>query len=576
MNPFPRCRHTLLLAGAFALLPTRLAAVEVSAAAAAAPPVDAAPLDIARIDAVKLDATIASFYPAGDPGAAILLAQGDEVLLRRSYGLASIELGVPIEPQMVFRIGSITKQFTAVAILLLAEQGKLRLDQTVAELLPDYPREPGGKVRVDQLLSHSSGIPGYTENPEFWKNACKDLTRAEMLGFFAEQPLLFPPGDRFSYSNSGYYLLGLIVEKVSGETYGDFVERHLFAPAGMSSSRYDNPLERVPGRVAGHQRLESGEYTPSPYVSMHGPFSAGALASTVDDLRRWNDALLAGKLISRASLEKAWTPYTFNDGKKSHYGFGWNIGKHGGERIVHHAGGVHGFLNTLLLFPDKHISAVVLSNGNGLNPNFVAERLAMAALGESRRFETISLPPEDLVKFEGVYRISETSRRVVRAEGGKLVTIRDGNRPSKASPLSPTEFLYDFQNDRFRFELDDQGRVQRMVMLRFADAAPEVAERTSEKLPEAPKFVELPTADLDKLVGRYALWADFEIAVRRKGAGLVIQATGQSEIAVEAVSPTELHAPLVGARLVFTLEQGKATSLILHQGGQAQTGRRID
>lgn len=534
--------------------------------AAAEPPVDSA----------QLDAMAAALYPPGDPGAAVLLARGGEILLRRGYGLASLELGVPLDPGMVFRVGSITKQLTAVAILMLAEKGKLRLDQTLAEILPDYPKEPGGQVRLDQLLSHTGGIPGYTEDPEFWKNACKELTAAEMLAFFAAKPLLFPPGERFAYSNSGYYLLGLVIEKVSGETYGDFVEKHLFAPAGMSSSRYDNPLERVPGRVAGHQRLESGEYTPAPYVSMHGPFSAGALSSTIDDLHRWNAALAAGKLISLASLEKAWTPYTLNDGKKSRYGFGWNIGRYASERLVHHAGGVSGFFNTLLFFPEKGITAVVLSNGHGLNPNFLAQRLAAAAFGKSAEFETLELPAAALAKFEGVYRISETSRRVVRAEGGKLVTIRDNNRPSKASPVSPTEFLYDLQNDRFRFELDSQGNVKRMLMVRWGDEQPEVSERTGEKLPDAPKFVELPAADLDRLAGRYELSPDFVIAVRRQGAKLVIQATGQSEIAVEAISATELLAPLVGARLVFELEGGRAKSLVLHQGGVAQPARRLD
>lgn len=524
----------------------------------------------------ELAAMAASLYPPDVPGAAMLLARGDEVLLRQGRGLASVELGVPIEPGMVFRIGSITKQFTAVAILRLAEQGKLRLDQKISEILPDYPQEQGAQVKVENLLSHTGGIPDYTQMPEFWNKSRLDLAPADMYAFFANLPLRFPPGERFEYSNSGYYVLGKIVEKVSGESYADFVQQHLFGPAGMKASLYDDPQKLVPRRVAGYVRLESGEYVPAPFVSLAAPFSAGALASTVDDLHRWNEALLAGKLVSRASLEKAWTPYTFTDGKKSHYGFGWNLGTWNGRRVVHHGGGIHGFFGALLFFPDQRITAVVLSNGNGLNPNLLAQRLAMAAFGEKSILDTVVLSQAALQKFEGIYQISESSRRTVRAKDGKIFTSRDGSRPIAASPISATEFAYDLQNDRLRFEVDASGNVTRMLMLRWGDAVPEVAEKTGEKLPEEPKFVVLPATDADKLAGIYQLATDFQLTVRRKGEGLTIQGSGQSELAASAVSPTEIFVPLVGARLVFELAGGKAKSLTLYQGGEAQTGKRID
>ncbi len=164
----------------------------------------------------------------------------------------------------------------------------------------------------------------------------------------------------------------------------------------------------------------------------------------------------------------------------------------------------------------------------------------------------------------------------MRAKDGKLFTSRDGSRPIAASPISATEFAYDLQNDRLRFELGDHGNVKRMLMLRWGDAEPEAAEKTAEKLPEEPKFVTLPAADLDKLAGVYQLSPDFQLTVRRQGEGLTIQGSGQSEIAASAVSPTEIFAPLVGARLVFELEGGKAKSLTLYQGGEAQTGKRVD
>lgn len=324
-----------------------------------------------KADKAAIDGVAASFYNLPNaPGAAILVAEGDQVLLEKGYGLASLELGVPIAPDMVFRLGSVTKQFTAVAILMLEEQGKLRLDQKISEILTDYPKAQGDRIRIDHLLSHTGGIPNYTDDPEFWKIANQPFTAASMYPLFADKPLQFEPGERFAYSNSGYWLLGQIIEKASGETYEAFVEKHLFAPAGMKSSFYDDPEKLIPRRTPGYQPNNTGDgFTPARYIDMSGPYAAGALAATVSDLRRWNEALVAGKLIRKESLEKAWTPYTFNDGKKSQYGFGWQVGELEGQRLVRHGGGIPGFMSMLIFFPEKKLTVAVLSNGAALNPD---------------------------------------------------------------------------------------------------------------------------------------------------------------------------------------------------------------
>ena len=515
-------------------------------------------------------------YPPTGPGSAVLVARGEEVLLRGGYGLASMELGVPIEPDMVFRLGSITKQFTAIGILMLAEQGKLKLDQTVSELLPDYPKAQGDQLRVHHLLTHTGGVPSYTEVPEFWLAERKDQSHADMMAFFANKPLNFTPGERFEYSNSGYYILGMIIEKVSGQRYADFVEQHLFAPAGMKQSLYDDPTRLVPRRVAGHMQTEEG-VVPAPYLSMSGPFAAGALASTVEDLRRWNMALLSGKLISKESLEKAWTPTKLNDGSISTYAFGWEVGDYEGRRMVHHNGGIHGFTSSMYFFPEDKLTIVVLTNGSSVDPSLLAQRLVMAAHGKKDALPKIlDVDPATLAKYEGVYQINPGSRRAVRVEGNKLVTIRDEGAPFKAVPIGENKFLYEGQNDTFHFELDEAGQVKAMVLERWGEPKPEVSVRTNEKLPEPPKIVEVAAAELEKLVGRYELQPGFILAVRVEDGKLVTQATGQGPIGLEALSPTEFLAQRVGARLVFELENNKAKSLTLHQGGQVMPAPKLD
>lgn len=568
----PRAAFPLFLLALTATVP--LAGPLAGPLAAQAP---AASLKAVKADKAAIDGVAASFYNLPNaPGAAILVAEGDQVLLEKGYGLASLELGVPIAPDMVFRLGSVTKQFTAVAILMLEEQGKLRLDQKVSEILTDYPKAQGDRIRIDHLLSHTGGIPNYTDDPEFWKIAHQYFTPELMYPLFADKPLEFEPGERFAYSNSGYWVLGRILEKVSGETYASFVEKHLFAPAGMKASYYDDPGKLIPRRTPGYQPNNTGGFAPAPFIHMSGPYAAGALASTVADLRRWNEALLAGKLIRPESLDKAWTPFTFNNGKKSHYGFGWEIGQVEGQRMVRHGGGIPGFMTMMMFFPEKKITVAVLSNGAALNPDLPAQGLVMAVFGNAKGYPRIELPAETLAKFEGVYRIDEKSRRVVKAEKDHLVTTRDDGPAFKAYPISSNEFVYDGQNDRVRFELGPDGKVLRMRMLRFGEKGDETAERTGEKIPEGPKFVEVVAEDLDRLLGNYELHPGFVLNVRREGKDLVVQATGQGPIGIKALSPTEFLSPEIGARIVFHLEAGKAQSLVLYQGGAEMPAKRLD
>lgn len=333
--------------------------------------------------AAQLDAVVARAYPAGQPGAAVLIVKDGRPLLRKAYGLANVELRVPNRPEQVFRIGSVTKQFTAAAILLLAERGKLALNDEIPKHLPGYPAR-GPKITIEHLLTHTSGIPNYTSLPEFRGKARFDLTHDEMLALWKDKPLDFPPGSKWQYSNSGYYLLGLIIEKVSGMTYAEFLDQNIFRPLGLSHTRYDKPEDIIPDRAAGYEDVEN-KLTNAAYLSMALPFAAGALVSTVDDLARWSAALFDGKLISRASLQRMTTPYKLPSGETTGYGYGLGISAHAGHRVVSHAGGINGFQSALLVLPEEHIVAVVLSNRAGGQATLADLLKRLAGLASGRQ-----------------------------------------------------------------------------------------------------------------------------------------------------------------------------------------------
>ena len=242
----------------------------------------------------QLDALFADAFPTDGPGASVIVVRDGRTVLRTGYGLADLEHGVPNGAGTVFRIGSVTKQFTAVAILMLAEEGKLSVDDDVTRHLPDYPTH-GHKITLEHLLTHTAGVPEYLAIPGFMDDVRDDRTVSEMIDLFKDSELDFEPGSRWSYSNSGYVLLGAVIEKVSGQSYGDFIEQRIFQPLGMHDSSYETHGAIVANRARGYDNGDEG-YVNARYVSMTIPYAAGSLLSTVDDMARWDAALYTDEL----------------------------------------------------------------------------------------------------------------------------------------------------------------------------------------------------------------------------------------------------------------------------------------
>jgi CubicO group peptidase (beta-lactamase class C family) len=313
-----------------------------------------------------------------------------------------MENDVEATEHTVYRIGSVTKQFTSVAIMMLVEQGKLRLEDDMTKFFPDYPTH-GLTVTVDRLLNHTSGIKGYTEMESFWNEARLDLSHEQMIELFSSVPFEFEPGEKYQYNNSAYYLLGLIIEKVSGLEYAEFLERNVFEPLGLHETHYLYNEPIVKHRAEGYE-VDNGDLVNDEPLSMRLPYSAGSLGSSVTDLLAWQKALEEHKLVSKESYEKMRTPAELHDGSSTTYGYGLAMGNLEGRSKISHGGGINGFRAQLSHYPDDDLTVVVLCNSGSAHPDAYESRIARAALGIPEKVvKPIDLSEEELAIYVGVY-----------------------------------------------------------------------------------------------------------------------------------------------------------------------------
>lgn len=366
----------------------------------------------------QIDAIVGKHIEPDGPGVAVAVVQAGEVLHARGYGYANLEWSEPITMDTVFGIGSLTKPFTATAIMLLEREGALRLDAPITAYLPDYPLGER-TVTIAHLLSHRSGIANFVTQPDFWERTAQLYhTPAELLPLFTDLPPNFAPGARYSYSNSGYCLLGLIVERVSGLSYGDFLLQRVFAPLGMTHSHYLLHEAIIPCRAGGYQRTERG-WEHAPHFSMTLPYAAGGLGSSLNDLIRWDQAMRAHQLLDAETEARMRTPQRLNDGRIEDYGFGWALSDFRGRRVVHHAGGVPGFSSFYGHFVEDDTAIVVLSNIALFDAPGLAREICGAVLHllpQPRPHVVASVSPDVLRKMAGTYSDHITSFTVTADE----------------------------------------------------------------------------------------------------------------------------------------------------------------
>jgi len=524
----------------------------------------------------EVESMLSDIYPPELPGAAVIIVKDDDVLLRKGYGMAQLELGVPIHPEMIFRIGSVTKQFTAVSILMLYEQGKLDLQDEITRFLPEYPTG-GRKITVEHLLTHTSGIKSYTGMTEWLPLWRKDLTIEELIDVFKNQPFDFEPGKKFLYNNSGYVLLGAIIEKITGMSYAEYLVENIFEPIGMDHSQYDSTEKVIPGRVAGYSAGHDGPVNTA-YLSMTHPHAAGALISSVDDLALWNSALLANKLLKPETLEKAFTPFILNDGESTGYGYGWAMSDHEGLRFIEHGGGINGFTCGTVRVPSEKVYAAVLTNYDApkTDPSNLAYKLAAIACGHPIvEPMPIEVSEEVLDFYLGVYEINDEEDRIVTRDGSQLFMQRTGGMRQELFCCGEDTFFIKDSPDRFLFNRDDSDTVTSIkVMRRFGP--PEEASKTDKPLPQERKSIKLPQETMERMSGAYELVPGINLDITLKDGALWIQAPGQEKLQLHAETSECLFVREVDVTLTYKFDEyGNLGECTFKQGTQAFSLKKL-
>ncbi|MEP0264987.1 serine hydrolase [Dokdonia sp.] len=511
-------------------------------------------------------------YPENGPGATVLVAKKGNIIYRNAFGKANLENNIAMQPEHVLEIGSITKQFTAVSILMLEEEGKLNINDNITKYIPTYPN--GENITILHLLNHTSGIKSYTDIPDLQSFAKDDKTPLEIIEFFQSQPVDFAPGEEWRYNNSGYIILGHIIEKITDMSYEDFIQERIFDKLGMKNSYYGSKSRIIKNRAYGYQPTENG-FRNATQISMTIPYAAGSLMSCVDDMLLWNNAIHNNTLIKASSKAKAHTNTSLNNGALTNYGYGWQINELNNKGSIEHGGGIFGFVSQGVYIPDEDIYVIILTNANGNSPQDVAIRLAGMVMDTPMftKEHTIKLTQEQLQQWTGTYAFSNDVLRFVTLEDGQLYSQRDGSSKIAIHAINDHVFSFDdsfvtyiFSNENGKKKVLFKNRIQEEIGI-------EIDKKSSAEKEE----MTLNPNVIKQYVGTYELNPNFHITITTEGNRLFAEATGQSKVEVFGEDKDLFFLKVVPAKLAFTRDTTDAvTSVTLHQNGQKMKGKKIE
>ncbi len=415
---------------------------------------------LAQDNSARMEQVVQSYVANKQFMGSVLVAQDGKVVFSKGYGFANLEWDVPNSPTAKFRLGSVTKQFTAACILLLEERGKLKIDDPVKKYMPDAPAA-WDKVTIFNLLTHTSGIPSFTGFPDYASTEAIATTPEKLVARFRDKPLEFQPGEKWNYSNSGYVLLGYLIEKISGQSYSQFVQDNIFTPLGMKDSGYDSNSAIIAHRAAGYAPSDKGLINAG-YIDMSIPLSAGALYSTTEDLLRWEQGLFGGKLLSVASLQKMTTPF------KNDYAFALAVRDANGHKVIEHGGGIEGFNTQLSYYPDDKLTIVVLANQNTGATGDIASKLAALVHGDqvvlAGERKEVAVSPAILQTYVGTYELAPGFDIVMTVEGGQLMTQATGQPKFPVFAESETKFFLKLVDAQLEFVKNDKGEVTHVIL----------------------------------------------------------------------------------------------------------------
>lgn len=523
-----------------------------------------------------VDAILREESRPDQPGVAVMVSRGGKMLFSRGYGLANTADKTPITPKTKFRIGSVTKQFAAAAILKLQEEGKLSVTDKLSKFIPDYPR--GNEVTLHHLLTHTSGITSYTSKQDFYEKVTHPIEPEDLIASFKNDDFDFAPGEKWSYSNSGYFLLGHIVEKVSGKSFDDYLRETFFAPLEMKDSGIHRPDLGLEHEAAGYSY--SGEKLEDALNwDMSHAGAAGAIYSTVEDLQRWNEGIFGGKVLNQKTLDAAFTKAeTKANDNAMGYGYGWAMGQQRGLPMIHHGGGLQGFSSFLTRFPKQDLTVAVLHNalpGSGeLEPGRLAAILAEAFLWKEMapnpsRAVDETVDPKTYVAFVGDYDYGQATLTVT-TEDNRLFAQLTGQQKMEIFPASSSLFFWKVVNAQIEFLRDVDDNVISVQHTQNGQSFKAV------KL-EAETVVQVNEETLEGYVGTYDFGAVGKLIVARKEDHLSAKLASQPAIDVYPKSKTKFFYKVIRAELEFvTGEGGKVDNVILRQGPAKLEGKRID
>lgn len=550
----------------------------------------------AKDHATEIEKLISAYHDNGQFNGSVLVAEKGVPILRQGFGMANMEWEIPNGPDTKFRIGSVTKQFTAALIMQLVEEGEIKLDEPITTYLTDYRKDTGDKVTTHHLLNHTSGIPSYTTGEFFQKYSRDSYELDEFVKRFASGDLEFEPGEAFSYSNSGYHLLGAIIEKVSGKSYKEMLEEKILAPAGMSDSGFDVSATILKNRAQGYEKTAEG-YRNAPYLDMGIPYSAGSMYSTVDDLMKWEIALRENKLLSAESKALMYKP-----GKRN-YGYGLGIDEYeinsAGEktRVVQHGGGINGFNCRFSMIVDQNHTVVILDNVGMGQYHEPITRSIVKILND----QPYSMPKKSIADSLGSLAVNQ----------GGAAAVAKYRQLKTDSPDS-----YDFDNEAALNEIgylllgeekfDDAIELFKLNVEMFPEAfnsydslgeAYLAAGNQELALTNYKKSVELNPNNqggrlaikkiegeetkvaveiLNTYVGKYEVKQGFVITITVENGELKAEPSGQSKVTLQPVSNTTFVEPSAKANIEFKKNENEnVTSLILKQSGKEVEAKKI-
>jgi len=409
----------------------------------------------------KLDRYVQTYVDLNLFSGVILVAKDGKIILCKAYGMADFELDVPNKIDTKFRLGSITKQFTAMAIMQLQEMGRLNVQDSLLKYIPDYPR--GNEITIHNLLTHTSGIPNVTSFPEYSKKKIKPHTLEQLIQRFKDKPLEFTPGEKYAYSNSNYIVLTYILEKASGKKYEIFLKEHIFDPLAMKDTGCDDYGRIIKNRASGYSFVD-GELVNAGYIDMSFPVGAGALYSTVQDLYRWDRALYTKKLVAQEFLNKIFTPF------KETYGYGWFIETSPYGKVIQHGGGIDGFAAQISRYVDRNTCIIVLSNFESVSVQMV-NNLSRILFGQKpeytpKKHAAVVVSPQIYDQYVGTYKAhKKDSTFVVTKDHDRLFIERIEKKDKReVYPETETEFFLKSLDVQFSFIKDKNGNVVRLVL----------------------------------------------------------------------------------------------------------------